>query len=533
MAVAVASAMGVAASLCCVGACSLALYLYRILWLAPERVRRALRRQGVRGPPASFPYGNLADMRQAADAAKRTPSSRGGGGDDVVHDYRSAVFPFYEKWRNEYGPVFTYSVGNMVFMHASDPAVVRDVCLSVSPDDLGKSSYMKVTHHPLFGDGILKSNGHAWARQRKLIAPEFFPDKIKGMVDLMVDSARALVRSWEARAAGADGGRALELKVDDDFRAYSGDVISRACFGSSSYVKGKRIFAMIRELQKTVSRPNLLAEMTGLRFLPTRSNWDAWRLNRRVRRLILDVVRESGEADGGDNLLNAMLRSGQAEAGVAAAEDFVVDNCKNIYFAGYETTAVTAAWCMMLLALHPDWQRRVRDEAMEALAGAAGGAVELDLSSLQRMKQLTMVIQETLRLYPAGSVVSRQALRELTLGGVRVPRGVNIYVPVSTVHLDAELWGSRAREFDPDRFAGRPQLHSYLPFGAGARTCLGQGFAMAELKVLLSLLLVRFEVALSPDYLHSPVLRLTVEPEHGMRLVLRSVPPNGETDRKL
>jgi gibberellin 13-oxidase len=186
---------------------------------------------------------------------------------------------------------------------------------------------------------------------------------------------------------------------------------------------------------------------------------------------------------------------------------------------------VTAAWCMMLLALHPEWQRRVRDEATEALAGGAA----LDLSSLQRMKRLTMVIQETLRLYPAGSVVSRQALRELTLGGVRVPEGVNIYVPVSTVHLDAELWGSHAREFDPERFAARPQLHSYLPFGAGARTCLGQGFAMAELKVLLSLLLFRFEVALSPGYLHSPVLRLTVEPEHGVRLVLRSVRPNRES----
>uniref|UniRef100_M8BQH9 Secologanin synthase n=1 Tax=Aegilops tauschii TaxID=37682 RepID=M8BQH9_AEGTA len=238
------------------------------------------------------------------------------------------------------GPVFTYSVGNMVFLHASDPAVVRDVCLSVSPDELGKSSYMKVTHHPLFGDGILKSNGDAWARQRKLIAPEFFPDK--GMVDLMVDSARALVCSWEARVARTDGG-AMELTVDDDFRTYSGDVISRTCFGSS-YVKGKRIFAMIRELQKTVSRPNLLAEMTGLRFLPTRSNREAWRLNRRVRRLILDV-----------------------------------------------------------------------------------------------------------------------------------------------------------------------------------------GFAMAELKVLLSFLLFRFEAALSSDYLHSPVLRLTVEPEHGVRLVLRSVRPNGES----
>ncbi|CAM0907623.1 unnamed protein product [Alopecurus aequalis] len=513
------------ASLCCVGACSLLLYLCRILWLVPERLRRQLRAQGIRGPPpTSFLYGNLADMRQAAADAKRTASSSDGG---IVHDYRPAVFPFYDKWRNKYGPVFTYSVGNMVFLHATDPAVVRDVCLSVSPDDLGKSSYMKITHRPLFGDGILKSNGGAWARQRKLIAPEFFPDKIKGMVDLMAGSAEALVRAWEDRVGGSGEGGALDLKVDDDIRAYSADVISRSCFGSS-YLKGKKIFAMIRELQKTVARPNLLAEMTGMRFLPTRSSWAAWWLNRRVRRLILDVVRESGAAGDEDagNLLTAMLRSVEAEAdggggGGAPTDDFVVDNCKNIYFAGYETTAVTAAWCLMLLALHPEWQRRVRDEAQEA-PGAAP-----DFQSLQKMKQLTMVIQETLRLYPAGSVVSRQALREITLGGVRVPGGVNIYVPVSTVHLDTALWGPGAREFDPERFAARPQLHSYLPFGAGARTCLGQAFAMAELKVLLSLVLSRFEVALSPAYHHSPALRLVVEPEHGVRVVLKRVRPQG------
>ncbi|KAM0834448.1 hypothetical protein ACQ4PT_063598 [Festuca glaucescens] len=508
------------ASLCCVGFCSLLLYLYRILWLAPDRVRRELRAQGIGGPPPSFPYGNVADMRQAAADAAAKRRDDAGGGTGIVHDYRPTVFPYYEKWRSEYGPVFSYSVSNMVFLHATDPAVVRDVCLCVSPDDLGKSSYMKTTHRPLFGDGILKSNGDAWARQRKLIAPEFFHDKVKGMVGLMVDSAQALVRAWEDRLA--DG--VLDLNVDDDLRAYSADVISRTCFGSS-YVRGKKIFAMIRELQKTVTKPNLLAEMTGLSFLPTTSNRAAWRLNRRVRSLILDVVKESGcgggrDEEDGPNLLTAMLRSAEAEAGsVAAAEDFVVDNCKSIYFAGYETTAVTAAWCLMLLALHPDWQRRVRDEAREALAGGAAP----DSLSLQKMKQLTMVIQETLRLYPAGSVVSRQALRDVTLGGVRVPEGVNIYVPVSTVHLDEGLWGSSALEFDPERFAARPQLHSYLPFGAGARTCLGQGFAMAELKVLLSLVISRFEVALSPAYRHSPALKLVVEPEHGVRVVLKSV----------
>ncbi|KAM3228698.1 hypothetical protein ACQJBY_059981 [Aegilops geniculata] len=387
-------------------------------------------------------------------------------------------------------------MGNVVFLHVSRPDVVRDINLCVSLD-LGKSSYLKATHEPLFGRGILKSNGEAWAHQRKIIAPEFFLDKVKGMVDLMVDSAQTLLESWEARVDKSGG--TLDIKIDDDIRAYSADVISRTCFGSS-YVKGKKIFLKLRELQKAVSKPNVLAEMTGLRFFPTKKNRQAWGLHKQVHRLILEIVKESGEDK---NLLRAILHSASSsKVGLREAENFIVDNCKSIYFAGYESTAVTAAWCLMLLGLHPEWQDRVRQEVLD----------------------LTMVIQETLRLYPAGAFVSRMALQELKLGGVHIPKGVNIYIPVSTMHLDPKLWGPDAKEFNPARFSdARPQLHSYLPFGAGARTCLGQGFATAELKILISLIISKFALKLSPLYQHSPALKLIVEPEFGVDLTLTKV----------
>jgi len=135
-----------------------------------------------------------------------------------------------------------------------------------------------------------------------------------------------------------------------------------------------------------------------------------------------------------------------------------------------------------------------------------------------------MVIQETLRLYPAGAFVSRQALQNLKLGGVHIPKGVNIYIPVSTMHLDPKLWDADVKEFNPERFSDvKPQLHSYLPFGAGARTCLGQGFAMAELKILISLIISKFVLKLSPHYEHSPTLKLLVEPELGVDLTLTKV----------
>ncbi|KAL6902201.1 hypothetical protein ACP4OV_005077 [Aristida adscensionis] len=516
----VAMAVKGVVSLCCVGACGLAMYLYYIIWVAPQRVLAGFRRQGIGGPRPSFPYGNLADMREAVAAAKKARvaarrSGGDGGGRDIVHDYRPAVLPFYEKWRKEHGPIFTYTMGNVVFLHVSRPDVVRDIKLCVSMD-LGKSSYLKATHEPLFGGGILKSNGEAWAHQRKIIAPEFFLDKVKGMVDLMVDSAQTLLQSWEDRIE-KNGGIA-DIKIDDDLRAYSADVISRTCFGSS-YIKGKKIFLKIRELQQAVSKPNVLAEMTGLRFLPTMRNKQAWELHKEVHNLILEIVKENGEDR---NLLCAILHSANStKVGLAEAENFIVDNCKSIYFAGHESTAVTAAWCLMLLGLHPEWQDRVRQEVHEVCGGQP-----VDSQSLQKMKNLTMVVQETLRLYPAGAFVSRQALQDLTFGGVHIPKGVNIYIPVSTMHLDAKLWGPDVKDFNPERFSdaqARPQLYAYLPFGAGARTCLGQGFAMAELKILISLIISKFVLKLSPNYEHSPTLKLIVEPEFGVDLTLSKV----------
>jgi cytochrome P450 len=104
-----------------------------------------------------------------------------------------------------------------------------------------------------------------------------------------------------------------------------------------------------------------------------------------VHELILEIVKESGEDK---NLLRAILHSASSsKVGLGEAENFIVDNCKSIYFAGYESTAVTAAWCLMLLGLHPEWQDRVREEVMEVCGGRP-----VDSQSLQKMKNVRMLL---------------------------------------------------------------------------------------------------------------------------------------------
>lgn len=137
-----------------------------------------------------------------------------------------------------------------------------------------------------------------------------------------------------------------------------------------------------------------------------------------------------------------------------------------------------------------------------------------------------MVIQETLRLYPPATFVSREALKEMKFGDIHIPKGTNMWIPVPTLHQDAGIWGPDAHEFNPGRFAdgiiGACKLpHVYMPFGVGPRTCLGQSFAMIELKVLLSLVLSKFSFTMSPRYCHSPTYRMVVEPEFGLNLLMQ------------
>ncbi|XP_057461845.1 cytochrome P450 714C2-like [Actinidia eriantha] len=204
------------------------------------------------------------------------------------------------------------------------------------------------------------------------------------------------------------------------------------------------------------------------------------------------------------DLLRTVLEGAQnGDTSLYLKEGFVVDKCKNIYLAGQGSVANTAAWCLVLLASNAEWQDRVRAE-------------------------LTMVIQETLRLHPSGAALSREALKDVNIAGIDIPEGVNLWTMVMKLHTDPEAWGPDSHSFNPKRFANGisaackvPQ--SYMPFGFGPRVCLGQTLAMLELKMIVGLLLSNFSLSISPNYVHSPVLKFVIEPKHGINLLIKKL----------
>ncbi|KAK4372340.1 hypothetical protein RND71_007724 [Anisodus tanguticus] len=392
-----------------------------------------------------------------------------------------------------HGLIFMYSSGTIQILCVTDVEMVREISLSTSLK-LGKPTYLSKDHGPLLGQGIFSSNGTYWAHQRKIIAPEFYLNKVKEMVSLMVESTSKMIELWDEKTRNSEG--ILEVKVEDDLKSL---VMSKVPIG-----------------------------VPGLRHIPSKHNREIWRLDKEIKAMILKIVRARRSPTYEKDLLQLILDAsksyedsdGDYLPADVSPEMFIVDNCKSIYFAGHDNTGLTASWCLMLLAAYPDWQARARAEVLDV----CGSELPND-GMLRRMKVLTIIIHETLRLYPPVAFVVREALQDTSFKGIEIPKGTNIEIPIPILHQQPELWGPDTYQFNPERFAkGIAKAckvpSAYIPFGTGTRTCAGQNFAMTELKVVLSMILSRFTFSLSPGYQYTPVLILVLEPEHGVNLRL-------------
>ncbi|XP_028776373.1 cytochrome P450 714A1-like [Neltuma alba] len=516
------------------------LIIWKNLWLKPRRIRSILEKQGIKGPKPSFPLGNLSEIKRIQSQFSNISSSS-----QQAEQWFHSLFPFLQHWRKQYGATFMYSTGHRQHLYVGDPKLLKELN-RIKTWDLGRPTYISKPLKPLLGSGIFRVNGPHWFFQRNLIAPQFYLSKIQNMVDFMEESTREIMRKWE-RIIEESGGKMAEIVIDNDMKELTADIISKACFGGS-YALGNQIFAKLTALQNVLAKPNVLFGFLYLRILPTKENRQIWRLQKEIEQLILKVVhhhnlqnqcRTDQNNHQQKDLLQIILENTAHEGNNSSStpwgvlkklnhkretQKLIVDICKNIYFAGSDTTALLLTWILIQLSLHPQWQDRLRAEIFETFPDISPHCFH-DTDKLRKMKQLSMVIQESLRLYGPGITTSREALEETKVGDMVVPKGTNILVFITAMHRDREIWGEDADEFKPERFergvseaCKYPQ--AYLPFGLGSRICAGQNFAIIEAKIALILLLANFRFSVSPNYRHSPFYKLVLFPKYGAPLLV-------------
>ncbi|KAG9447485.1 hypothetical protein H6P81_013613 [Aristolochia fimbriata] len=486
------------------------------VWLKPMKLERLLKKQGVLGPPYELLYGNIRENDALNNQARSKPMNSS-------HKIAPRVAPILHQTAQKYGKLSLLWYGTQARVTVFDPEMVKEILSNKF------GHFKKPKLNPLLkllATGLAHHEGEKWARHRRIINPAFHLEKIKLMLPAFSATCIDLIEKWEKLMKGHSS---CEVDVWPHLQQLTADVISRTAFGSS-YKEGDRIFKLQSEQAELMMQAANSIYFPGLEFLPTKTNLRRWAVDREVRALLTGMIKKKekkaiddmGEA-ATDDLLGLLIKSNIKESQLGMTLDDVIAECKLFYFAGQETTSVLLNWTMVALSMHPHWQTRAREEVLQTF-----GKNKPDFDGLTHLKIVNMILHETLRLYPPVVALLRSTYKEMTIGGVTFPAGVELCLPIVLLHHDKEIWGEDADEFNPERFSkgvsnATKYQTAFFPFGWGPRICIGQNFALTEAKLALAMILQNFWFELSPTYVHAPLPIVTVQPQYGTQVILHKL----------
>ncbi len=367
----------------------------------------------------------------------------------------------------------------------------------------------------LLGDGLLTSEGALHHRQRRLIQPVFHPARLARYAEDVVRLGRAASQRWH------DG---QQVDLAQEMSALTFEVVGRTLFGADVRAESAEVSRALADLLAafpSIMRPGgalLLRYPTPLRH---RMRATAARLDAVIARL---VARRRAELDAGaapsTDVLTLLLLARDEETGEAMSERLVRDEALTLLLAGHETTAVALAWTWFELSRHPEGRA-----LLDAELGSAAGREALDVAAWERLPVTRAVVAESMRLHPPAFVIGRRVVDPLELGGHALAPGTLCLVSPYALQRDPRSW--------PDEAAWRPQRWldaagtfdesapgqprgAFLPFGAGARICIGATFAWMEATLLLGVLASGWRADVPPGFEPGHEPAVTLRPKRGV-----------------
>lgn len=412
-----------------------------------------------------------------------------------VRDLVRAPHRFFLQLTREYGDVVQYRATPEQAILINHPDFVKQVLVT------NGRNYNKDTHlnkymlSAVTGQGLITSENPLWRKQRRLMQPFFHRQYLANFVDLMVQATNQMLARVELFA---DQNEPFDMA--NEMMNLTLNIVSWALFGYDIEDQAARIGEAVNTLIE-IGKPKRRQFQEMVKVLDT---------------IVFDVIQQRRQkpGEGQPDLLDLLIQARYEDTGEGMGDQQIRDEVMSLLIAGHETTANTLSWLWYLLGQHPDVVGQIEAELAEVLNGRLPTVT--DFSNLEYCNK---VIKEAMRLYPSAWSISRRALADDEMGGYHVPAGAVVAVSPYTIHRHIAFW-PEPEKFDPERFtpeqeAGRHR-YAYIPFGAGARKCIGDQFALMESIIILPMMLQRFRLNLVPDHAVEEHALVTLRPKHGI-----------------
>ncbi|XP_002735912.1 ultra-long-chain fatty acid omega-hydroxylase-like [Saccoglossus kowalevskii] len=441
-----------------------------------------------------------------------------------------AVFPSLVK---DIGPVFILWCGpflpRLICRH---PSSIKTLTATTEPKEELVYGFLR----PWLGDGLLVSSGPKWFRNRRLLTPGFHFDILKPYVKIFNECVHTMANKWESVCRSAPDGVVLEMFEDVSLMTL--DTLLKCIFGQDSHCQTQRernpyiksVYTLSALVIERARFPPYFNDFiyyispSGFRFRRAAKilhNYSSKVIQDRKMAMKMEeksgIKRTKNYIDFLDILLNARDENGQ---GLEDKE--IRDEVDTFMFEGHDTTASGISWIFYNLASHPEHQEKCRREIDDILDKKDTDEIEWD--DLRRIPYTTMCIKESLRIRPPVPGFSRQLTSPLNFDGRIAPAGSFVSGSAFLVHHNADVWPNPTK-YDPLRFLPENTRdrspHAFIPFSAGPRNCIGQNFAMNEMKVATCIVLRHFQLTVDKQRPPRRVNNLVSRSESGIHLNIK------------
>lgn len=408
---------------------------------------------------------------------------------------------FLHSLQRQYGDVFSiHLLHEPPWVVVSDPPQVKEV-LTAPPEVLHAGRPKRLLEPILGPESVLLTDGETHMRQRKLLLPPFHRARLAAYEETMREVAMAEIRRLPA---------GVPMPVAPRLSAIAREVILRAVFGlaDEEYLSVQRaalerltdyLSINARTALVALGDPGRLSEPRFAEFRDVLAETD---------KAVFDEVarRRANPASAMKDDVFSMLLGARYEDGSPISDRELRDELMSLLIAGHETTTASLAWALERLVRNPSALAQTVAEAPD------GGGPYTEA-----------VIQETLRLRPPFMHLARQVMEPFQLGKYLLPEGSIVAIGIPLVHTNPEIYPD-PEAFRPERFLERlPGTYTWIPFGGGIRRCIGAGFAMREMRVVLSTLLSHATVrAVDPESERPSRRLLVMAPSRGARVEIES-----------